>query len=76
MSVNKDLELFMKANSWELDKLKGRDVVYFIIENFKPNIHSSISWHIENQELSGINNEYDQGWYDALIMIKRYFDSE
>ena len=31
-----------------------------------------IEWHLENAELSEINNEYDQGWYDCLKMIYKY----
>lgn len=31
-----------------------------------------IEWHLENAELSEINNEYDQGWYDCLKMIHKY----
>lgn len=73
MNMKKDLELFFKAHSWEISKLKGEYVYYYIEDNFKPNLPFSISWHIENQELEGIKNEYDQGWYDCLKMVERYY---
>lgn len=76
MNINKDLEIFFKQHSWEINKLKGGDVFYYIEDNFKPNLPSYVSWHIENQELEGIKNEYDQGWYDCLKMIERYFNGE
>ena len=76
MNWKKDLETFSKQDSWEIGKLKGGDVVYHILENFNPSLPSHISWHIENAELEGIENEYDKGWYDALLMVKRYFDKE
>ena len=76
MNWQKDLETFSKQDSWEIGKLKGGDVVYHILENFNPRLPSYISWHIENAELEGIENEYDKGWYDALLMVKRYFDKE
>ena len=76
MNWQKDLETFSKQDSWEIGKLKGGDVVYHILENFNPSLPSYISWHIENAELEGIENEYDKGWYDALLMVKRYFDKE
>ena len=76
MNWQKDLETFSKQDSWEIGKLKGGDVVYHILENFNPILPSYISWHIENAELEGIENEYDKGWYDALLMVKRYFDKE
>ena len=31
-----------------------------------------IEWHLENAELSEINSEYDQGWYDCLKMVHKY----
>ena len=73
MSVKEDLKWFFKQNSWEINKLKGLDVFHYIEDNFKPSIDKTISWHIENQELEGIKNEYDQGWYDCLKMVERYF---
>lgn len=76
MNWQKDLELFSKQDSWEINKLKGMDVTYYLLENFNPSLPSYVAWHIENCELSGIENEYDKGWYDALVMIKKYFESE
>jgi hypothetical protein len=76
MNINKDLELFFKQHSWEINKLKGGDVFYYIEDNFKHSLPSYVSWHIENQELAGIKNAYDQGWYDCLKMIERYFSGE
>ena len=29
---------------------------------------------LENSELSGVESEYDKGWYDALVMVQRYFE--
>ena len=31
-----------------------------------------IEWHIEDAEMSEINNEYDRGWYDCLKMVHKY----
>ena len=31
-----------------------------------------IEWHLEDAELSEINSEYDQGWYDCLKMLYKY----
>ena len=76
MNWQKELEMFSKQDSLEINKLKGIDVTYYLSENFKPSLPSYVSWHIENCELSGIKNEYDKGWYDALVMIKKYFESE
>lgn len=73
MNIKKDLELFFKEHCWELSKLKGADVYYYIEEHFIPSLPISISWHIESQESEGIENEYDQGWYDCLKMMERYF---
>lgn len=74
MSFKDDLKTFFKQNEWDINKLKGTDVFYYVEENFKPNIHSSIAWHIENQKLEGVKNKYDQGWLDALEMVARYYD--
>lgn len=74
MNINKDLKLFFEQHSLELNKLKGIEVYHYIENNFKPSLPTSISWHIESQELQGIENEYDQGWYDCLKMIARYFE--
>ena len=38
----------------------------------KLTLEEAIKWHIENAELSEINNEYDQGWYDCLKMLHKY----
>ena len=76
MNWNKDLHTFAKQNSWEINKLKGMDVVHHILDNFEPSLPSYVSWHLENAELQGAENEYDQGWYDALNMIKRYFEED
>ena len=76
MNWQKDLEMFSKQDSLEINKLKGTDVTYYLLENFNPSLPSYVSWHIENCELSGIKNKYDKGWYDALVMIKKYFESE
>ena len=73
MNWKKDLEMFSQ-DSWEIRKLKGSDVVYHILDNFKPSLPSHVSWHIENSELLGIESEYDKGWYDALVMVQRYFE--
>ena len=40
--------------------------------NTKLTLKEIIEWHIENAELSEINNEYDQGWYDCLKMLHKY----
>ena len=74
MNINKDLKLFFEQHSLELNKLKGIEVYHYIENNFKHSLPTSISWHIESQELQGIENEYDQGWYDCLKMIARYFE--
>lgn len=74
MNINGDLKLFFEQHSWEISKLKGVDVYYYIEDNFKPILPTSISWHIESQELQGIENDYDQGWYDCLKMIARYYE--
>ena len=74
MNWKKDLEVFSKQDSWEISKLKGSDVVYHILDNFKPSLPPYVSWHIEDSELSGVESEYDKGWYDALLMIQRYFE--
>ena len=76
MNWNKDLEIFSKQDSWEINKLKGSDVVQHILDNFKPSLPPYVSWHIENAELSGVESEYDKGWYDALLTIQRYFEDE
>ena len=31
-----------------------------------------IEWHIEDAEMSEINDEYDRGWYDCLKMVHKY----
>ena len=31
-----------------------------------------IEWHLEDAEMSEINNEYDRGWYDCLKMVHKY----
>ena len=31
-----------------------------------------IKWHIEDAEMSEINDEYDRGWYDCLKMVHKY----
>lgn len=74
MGLKDDLKIFFRQNEWNINKLKGTDVFYYIEENFKPSIHSVVAWHIENQKLEGVKNEYDQGWLDALEMVKRYYD--
>lgn len=74
MNIKKDLELFFKEHSLEINKLEGGEVYNYIEDNFKPSLPTSISWHIESQELQGIENEYDQGWYDCLKMIAMYFE--
>ena len=38
----------------------------------KLTLEEAIKWHLENAELSEINNEYDRGWYDCLKMIHKY----
>ena len=38
----------------------------------KLTLEEAIKWHLENAELSEINNEYDQGWYDCLKMVHKY----
>ena len=38
----------------------------------KLTLEEAIKWHIENAELSEINNQYDQGWYDCLKMLHKY----
>lgn len=38
----------------------------------KLTLEEAIKWHIENAELSEINNQYDQGWYDCLKMVHKY----
>lgn len=73
MNINGDLKLFFKQHSSELNKLKGMGVYHYIENNFKPSLPTSISWHMESQELQGIENEYDQGWYDCLKMVERYY---
>lgn len=74
MNIKEGLKLFFEQHSLGLSKLKGIDVYHYIKNNFKPSLPTSISWHIESQELQGIENEYDQGWYDCLKMIARYFE--
>lgn len=73
MSIKDDLKWFFKQNSWELNKLKGGEVFYYIEDNFKPSLPTTIAWYIESQNLQGINNEYDKGWYDCLQMVAEYF---
>ena len=41
--------------------------------NTKLTLKEIIEWHIEDAEMSEINNEYDQGWYDCLKMVERYY---
>ena len=41
------------------------------IDSLEP-IRKAILWHVEDSELYGINNDYDQGWYDCLKMISKY----
>ena len=38
----------------------------------KLTLEEAIKWHLENAELSEINNEYDRGWYDCLKMVHKY----
>ena len=38
----------------------------------KLTLEEAIKWHLENAEMSEINNEYDRGWYDCLKMIHKY----
>ena len=40
--------------------------------NNKLTLKEIVEWHLENAELSEINNEYDRGWYDCLKMIHKY----
>lgn len=74
MGIKDDLKWFFKQNSWELNKLKGDEVFYYIEDNFKPSLPTMIAWHIESQELQGVDNEYDKGWYDCLQMVAKYYD--
>mgnify|MGYP006936094793 CR=1 FL=1 len=76
MDWNKDLLTFAKQESWEINKLKGMDVVHYILDNYKSSLPPYVAWHLENAELSGIDCEYDKGWYDALKMIECYFEDE
>ena len=41
--------------------------------NTKLTLKEIVEWHIENAELFEIDNEYDQGWYDCLKMVERYY---
>lgn len=38
----------------------------------KSTLKEIIEWHIEDAEISEINSEYDQGWYDCLKMVHEY----
>ena len=38
----------------------------------KLTLEEAIKWHLKNAELSEINNQYDQGWYDCLKMVHKY----
>ena len=40
--------------------------------NTKLTLEEAIKWHLESAELSEINNQYDQGWYDCLKMLYKY----
>ena len=31
-----------------------------------------IEWQPEDADISEINNQYDQGWYDCLKMLYKY----
>ena len=68
-SVDQDLQDFYENNKWEINKLKGEDVVMYIKENFKLSIIESLEWHIEDCNLSLRLNKND---YHTDGMLKAF----
>lgn len=65
-NFERDLESFYIANSWEIDKLKGADVIDFIMNNFKPTIYSNI----EDISLLSLKSEEELAWLHTKLASK------